>query len=84
MTNYYKLLQIITNYGEEEQRFSSQVASCNDTLRDVTERVLCKVKLSHLVSVKVNKHVCFRIVSGGVYCIYHLFDLFLVSPCLGS
>ena len=63
-------MTIITNYGEEEQRFSSQVASCNDTLRDVTERVLCKVKLSHLVSEKVNKHVCFRIVSMCVSVLY--------------
>ena len=77
VTNYYKL------WGKEH-RFSLQVSSCNDTLRDVTERVLCKVKLVHLVSVKVNKHVCFRILSMCVYCTYHLFDLFLVSPCLGS
>ena len=77
VTNYYKL------WGKEH-RFSLQVSSCNDTLRDVTERVLCKVKLSYSVFVKMNKHVCFRILSMCVYCTYHLFDLFLVSPCLGS
>ena len=65
--SYDKLLQIIKDYGGKEQRFSLQVASCNDTLRDVTERVLCKVKLSHLVSVKVKKYVGFRIVSVCVY-----------------
>ena len=46
VTNYYKL------WGKEH-RFSLQVSSCNDTLRDVTERVLCKVKLSYSVFVKV-------------------------------